>query len=107
MLGCFPPVGVAVPGCNGTLGLGSGAVGVVGVQLADAMKVNARSVERKLIAHSNLDIIAPVGFDGWAGILTIDGHHELVNTIRGKNCILDVKIVLDMLVELWLVTGQV
>ena len=57
VLGRLPLVGVAVSGSDGTLGLRGGAVGIVGVELADVVPVDAGAVVGKVVADFDLDVV--------------------------------------------------
>jgi len=95
MLGRLLAVGVAVGRRDGALGLRDGAVGEVGVELADTVEVDARAVSGEPVAHAHLDVVAPVGLDGGSGVLAVDRHHLLGDAVRGASGgVLDVEVVL-------------
>jgi len=95
VLSSLPLVGVAVVGRDGAFSLRGGTVGIVCVELSEAVEVDAGAVERQLVAHSDLHIVTPVGFDFGAGILAIDRHHALLDAIWGQNCFADFEVELS------------
>lgn len=72
VLGCLEGVGLGVARCKRTLRDTIYAVLCIGVELSDAVPMNAGTVVRQRILDGDLNSIAPVGIDGRSRQLLVD-----------------------------------
>jgi hypothetical protein len=85
---------VAVSEGNWTYRLGGGAACDVSIKLAGFVEVDACHVAGNMVAHADLDVVAPVGLNDGAGILALDCHHDLVHAIPSEGCMPNIEVVL-------------
>lgn len=96
MLRSLPPICMAIARSNRAFSLRNCTIRIVCIKLSNAMKVYTCAIEWELVADSDFDIVSPVGFDGGAGILPVDGNHVFRDAIGGEGFVVDVKTVLEL-----------
>ena len=85
-------VGITATGSNGALCHAIHTIGLVGVELSEAMPMNCGAIGFDVISDMDSNVVAPAGFDQWTGIRAIhDFAFRLKVSIWGYCLVLDIK----------------